>query len=531
MKQFYGTKKMLKKYLINSLILLITFIIGFFFLEMFFRVTDGYKIFNFNLEKKNLIEVNLADTSLKKTQALNKNFAKLYPDTPFLNFLEIPLEPIPQKEKNLEYEEMIKQINNDYYKNEFNKYFNSNLIEKINTNSCGEDSNCQNAIYYYCDFKKAGAGYLIAFQSPDEGVIPIYRIRPNYYGQGGQIVYSNYGFLGKDIKLLKPKNTIRLAFLGASTTENSYPAYLTHFLNLWAKKKNLNIDFEMINAGRGGTSSDTMEKVLEYEVKFFEPDLVFYYEGANNFWAIHNLLVKKNNTENYTKPKQFMKESYLPLESISALIKRVYQLIFKSNPAYGYEPEKPDYDKSKWNWSVGSNQLNDETLPLNLKKQINNVKGIKKITDEIDSELFVTSFLLMVKDKMKLDRVRHKYIFENLNFDFWPFTYKDMDYLSNLQNQFFKKAAQSYGAQYIPLAEKFIYDPDFFSDPVHMLDEGTKLQAWIMFQEILPWLEKKIQTGQLPKKSKMNLTSHPYLDQPIRKIKLTRECFSSKIGN
>jgi hypothetical protein len=51
-----------------------------------------------------------------------------------------------------------------------------------------------------------------------------------------------FGWRGPEIPLDKPAGTIRIAFVGASTTVGlfdlpfSYPEYVVHWLNLWAER-------------------------------------------------------------------------------------------------------------------------------------------------------------------------------------------------------------------------------------------------------------------------------------------------------
>lgn len=438
-----------------------------------------------------------------------------------LNLYRYPAEKYPAKQNSPEYENIYKKIINDFNKSEINKLFNSYLIERFNLDSCGHDFDCRNTKDYFCSFVKNGPGFVYTFESPEPTIFPPFRIRPDYPGNG-KIVYSNFGFIGNDIDFAKKKNVIRLAFLGSSTTENTYPTFLTGFLQNWAKAANLDIKFEMLNAGRGGISSESMEKIFQYELKYFDPEMVFYYEGSNQFSRIQNIIVNEEKKESFQKDSQ---EDSLNTSSngFTDILKKISLSVIGSNSEFGFEPEKPNYVKLNWNWSMKDPDLTDASLPMNLFRQIKSIRGIKIHTDEIKAELFLASFLMMVKDGMQLDRSRHKKIFETLNGELWPLTYRDIEYLIKFQNQVFKKTAQVNSIHYIPLAEKFPLDPDLFYDPVHMVDSGTKLQAWIMFQEILPLVQKKIGDKEWPKKT-VSLKSHPFLESPPKKAILTRNC-------
>src|SRR6185295_20298650 len=80
------------------------------------------------------------------------------------------------------------------------------------------------------------------------------------------------------------------AFVGASTTVGhhslpfSYPEYVIHWLNLWAARSGQPVRFDGINAGREGLISASIAAIVRQEIVAAEPDLVVYYEGANQFW-------------------------------------------------------------------------------------------------------------------------------------------------------------------------------------------------------------------------------------------------------
>jgi hypothetical protein len=42
-------------------------------------------------------------------------------------------------------------------------------------------------------------------------------------------------------------------------------------------------------------------------------------------------------------------------------------------------------------------------------------------------------------------------------------------------------------------------DPDLFVDAIHNTQSGVRLQAWVVLQELLPLVEKKLASGAWPK--------------------------------
>src|SRR5689334_5996215 len=98
-------------------------------------------------------------------------------------------------------------------------------------------------------------GFVYAFPSPDGSTKPEYRIVPR--GWDSELTFhNNFGFRGPDIVPRKPDRVIRVAFLGASVLQNGWPytspEYAVSFLRLWAKANHLQVDFDVINASRGG---------------------------------------------------------------------------------------------------------------------------------------------------------------------------------------------------------------------------------------------------------------------------------------
>ncbi|HSP97148.1 MAG TPA: hypothetical protein VL049_07870, partial [Candidatus Dormibacteraeota bacterium] len=127
---------------------------------------------------------------------------------------------------------------------------------------------------------------IAVFDSPPGADQVPFRYPANSSLPGG-LVTNRFGFRGPDVPIDKPPATIRIAFVGASTTVGlwnlpwSYPELVLHWLNVWATENRLPVRFDGINAGREGIGSGAIVAVTAQEVVPLEPDLVVYYEGAN----------------------------------------------------------------------------------------------------------------------------------------------------------------------------------------------------------------------------------------------------------
>lgn len=111
----------------------------------------------------------------------------------------------------------------------------------------------------------------------------------------GKIRINSDGFRSPEITNPKPENTIRLAFLGASTTfggevsnEKTWP-YL-----VWRALEEAvpNVDFDYINAAVSGYSVMNSLRRLKHHVVPFEPDLIVIFHGYSDLSGNSYVLAK-----------------------------------------------------------------------------------------------------------------------------------------------------------------------------------------------------------------------------------------------
>ena len=109
---------------------------------------------------------------------------------------------------------------------------------------------------------------------------------PKASSKNGHIGVNSLGFRGPEIPLPKPSGTIRLAFLGGSTTwcaevsndEATWPHLVTR--NLQGKFPDWNFDY--VNGGVPGYSTIESTKNLLGRVQKTNPDLIFIYHATND---------------------------------------------------------------------------------------------------------------------------------------------------------------------------------------------------------------------------------------------------------
>lgn len=358
-------------------------------------------------------------------------------------------------------------------------------------------------------------GHLFVYDPPDGSPHPPYRFLPNATTPVG-LVTNDYGFRGPPVSFVRTPRTIRIAFVGASTTVDahhlaySYPEFIGHWLNLWAASKRLDVRFEVLNAGRESINSVDIEAIVRQEVLPLRPDLVVYYEGANQFDL-------RTVAPSVPKPDPFARPAAVPPESTLsrwlgefALVRRVRALLHLVDaPAGGStggsaggggEWPKPDYDLV---WPAGLDEIEPDIgradLPVNLSTILGNLDGIRAATQAAGGELALASFVWLVKDGMVLNPIHHKAILEYLNQGYAPFRYRDLERMAAFENRVFAKYALAHRLAFLDVARLMPRDPDLFVDAIHNTQTGVRLKAWVVLQELLPLVERHLANGTWPK--------------------------------
>jgi hypothetical protein len=362
---------------------------------------------------------------------------------------------------------------------------------------------CENPI-----LKSIPARSLYFYDPPDGLPRPPFRYYPNSTTPGG-LVTNEIGWRGPPLRPLANR-TVRIVFVGASTTANthaipwSYPEFINHWLGLWAASKKIDVDFQALNAGRESMTSPDIAAIVRNEVVPMRPDLVVYYEGANQF----SLASLATNMPPVAAPSSTLVATATPswlqeLAQYSALARRLQAALglFGDN-LNGQEPTKPNYELE---WPKGLNERDPDlgfpALPLDLNRIQADFDQMRADLATVNAEFALSSFVWLVKEGMVLDPVRHRYILQFLNRTKWPFRYRDMERLAAFQNRVFEKYAAEHNLTFINVARDMPGDPDLFSDAIHNTAGGVRVRAWVVFQQLLPVIEDRLASGIWPKKA------------------------------
>jgi hypothetical protein len=330
----------------------------------------------------------------------------------------------------------------------------------------------------------------------------------------------------------QPK-TVRIAFIGASTTVGShyfpysYPEFVGGWLNMWAASRKLGVTFEILNAGRESITSSDNVVVVRDEVLPLRPDLLVYYEGANQFdlRTMTAGLSSEGSSAVDHCPAQPVAGggtaggSWLTdLQYESALVRRVQALFSaRSLPEGGGERAKKDYRLA---WPKGLDPRDPDItradLPVQLTTILHDLDTIRAAGDSVGAELVLASFFWLVKDGMELDPIRHRSIVDHINQNYGPFHYRDIERLAAFQNRVFAKYARAHDLPFIDVARLLPFDPDLFVDAIHNSYAGERLRAWVFLQGLVPIVERHLKSGAWPRKVEAAKTPPPvFKPRPI----------------
>lgn len=329
---------------------------------------------------------------------------------------------------------------------------------------------------------------------------------------------NNFGWRGPDIPLRKPARSIRIAFVGASTTINphgdlyAYPDYVRFWLNRWAAAANLPVTIEVINAGREGVNSQSIAAIARQELAAMEPDIVVYYEGSNQFWPADFVVDWPDGTEP-SRPPAF--DNIRALSRYSATVGRLKQIRWFGDEIV--EPRKPPVEMA---WPPELDEfdpsLQHDPLPVNLTRILADLDSIRDALAPRGGRLAVGSFVWLVYDGLRLNPATQASIDRVLNGTYWPFSYAHMRRMADFQNRVFAKYARERDALFIDIARDYPRDPLLFGDPIHMTPDGIRLMAWIVTRGLIPILARGVQAGELPRAATMRESTHPAFTVPGR---------------
>jgi hypothetical protein len=228
-----------------------------------------------------------------------------------------------------------------------------------------------------------------------------------------------------------------------------------------------------------------------------------YYEGSNQFWPNDFL------TTPVPRSSRTLGLVRRGLVLYSALANRALFMMRKSTES-GSEPPKPGLTV-QWPGDLDERDpnLNDPRLPIALPTILGDLEIIRRDVEAEGGHLVMTSFAWLVYAGMVVDPARDADLLSYLNVTFWPFSYAHMRRFLDFQTRVFRKYASLHHLDFIDVAAAYPRDPRLFDDAIHMTHAGIRLQAWIVFNGLVPIIERGVASHEWPRPAAHDVSVHP----------------------
>lgn len=177
--------------------------------------------------------------------------------------------------------------------------------------------------------------------------------RPMVLADGSKYtsVLNNNGMRGRDFQLKKKTGVIRVITLGASSTygyrnkdDETYPYYLEQFLNKELAQRYFPgiASFEVFNFGMPQFYSDEIRALFMNEAIRYSPDIVTFYEGANDTRRIKREKSKSFMIAMFYKPLHALSRYSLLARYLTFIFDR-YVETFSADDVKGQIKGKPEF--------------------------------------------------------------------------------------------------------------------------------------------------------------------------------------------
>lgn len=338
-----------------------------------------------------------------------------------------------------------------------------------------------------------------------------------------------FGFRGRQLTVDKPPRTVRIGFVGASTTveaarlPHSAPELIEHWLSLWAAARGLAVRFETLNAAREAVLSPDLRAIAIDELLPLAVDYVVYYEGANQLQpATMQRHVRVEGDYRLAEPPPGLvgtfgaeagtgEPTWLDrLAAHSAIVR------FARTALAGREPlREPDKPPQRVELPQG---LAAEPFPLLRAGEALELGAIARDLDAIDAaaraaraRLVLCTFAWLAHEGLRLDPVLGHNVHVQLNRAYWPFRYSTVRALADLQNRFFAAWAAARGVDLIDVAAGLPAEPCLYIDAIHHTEPGVRLKAWVLFAALTAILARDLEAGTVPVPDEHPDARHPHV--------------------
>lgn len=279
------------------------------------------------------------------------------------------------------------------------------------------------------------------------------RIPPS--GRNGPIEIDSRGFRSPELVVPKPAGTLRIAFLGGSTTycaeasgnDATWPAQVV--ARLRAALPGRSIDW--VNGAAAGFTVEHMRKCLEFRVAELQPDVVVLYEATNDLAQDSRAAAKEQGV--WKGPAEDWLEEH---SMLWAILKRNFLL--RAGPATTSTAGLVDFDTA----AAASRYEEKVAALIALAKQGAPVVAIATFSHRVRSEQ---------------DASARRQACESALY-YMPFMTPD-GILAGIRayNDAIRRAAARSGALLIDDEDRIPADGEHFNDSVHFTDAGCRVMA------------------------------------------------------
>jgi lysophospholipase L1-like esterase len=290
---------------------------------------------------------------------------------------------------------------------------------------------------------------------------------------GERVAWSSnsWGFRGPEFTPDKPAGTIRIVCLGASTTEGSqyddetWPHYLQQELSRAYPTRKI----EVINAGHHAYNIDDLHALLEMRVLPLKPDIVIFYEAANNI-----------NLPSFVRPP-------LPC-ALGTCWLHNYPLWYRWLYLHSAVFLQLWHDRWGWGSRVPPPMPHgfDDSSPTENEVHFRSVLG-QMVEDTLrhGSRIVLSSFITVAHEGLTVTRAENPGMFDNLYKSDYPVTPGELARAYADFNRASADVAAEFKVPYADVAAEFPREVRYFPfDLFHLSPDGNRLLA-AMFAKFL----------------------------------------------
>lgn len=289
---------------------------------------------------------------------------------------------------------------------------------------------------------------------------------------------NSMGFRGKEIVVPKPRSTVRLAFLGGSTTfcananeENTWP-YLV-WKTIQEEKPNIQLDY--VNAGVPGHTVDESLIMLKHKVKQINPDIIIIYHSTNDLMSdLRQLAIQKGMPSYYLTGKRWILDYSLLWRNF---VKMTW-LFTNKKIAYFLSKNKVELD------------FNPEMLSVNFRNRLRTL--IKESQKSAKLVVVMTQTYKVRHEQSDEEQLRNS---EGMML-YLPFI-SHFALLKGYEeyNRVIREVANETGALLVEKELDIPGNDDYFADTIHFQGKGNILMAKRVSDALIgsPMLEKIIE--------------------------------------